>query len=131
MTYEFRMLAWSVILGIVQLMVATHLATKQRGTKWNLSPRDEKVSDLTGVAGRMDRAFKNFMQTFPFFAAAILLVQVSQRLTAFTSIGAQLYFYARVVYVPLYATGIPGVRSAVWALSMVGLLMVLWPMLLF
>jgi uncharacterized MAPEG superfamily protein len=131
MTSEFRMLAWSVLLGIVQLMIATHLATKQYGMKWNLSPRDKKVPELIGLAGRMDRVFKNFMQTFPFFAAAILLVQVSQRLTVFTAIGAQLYFYARIVYIPLYAAGIPGVRSAVWTLSMVGVLMVLWPMLVF
>ena len=42
-----------------------------------------------------------------------------------TALGAQLYFWSRVVYVPLYAAGIPYLRSVVWAVSIVGLLMVL------
>ena len=42
-----------------------------------------------------------------------------------TALGAQLYFWARVAYVPLYAAGIPYLRSLVWAVSVAGILMVL------
>ncbi len=44
---------------------------------------------------------------------------------AMTALGAQLYFWARVAYVPLYAAGIAYVRSLVWAASVAGLLLVL------
>jgi uncharacterized MAPEG superfamily protein len=125
LSIELKMLLYSAILGIVQLLAAAHFSTLQRGVKWNLSPRDQKTPELTGVAGRLDRAFKNFMETFPFFIAAILMVQITQMQSTSSMIGAHLYFWARLVYVPLYAAGIPGVRTLIWLISFVGLIMVL------
>lgn len=125
LSIELKMLFYSAILGIVQLLLAAQLSTAQRGLKWNISARDEVIPELTGVAARVSRAFKNFMETFPFFAAAILMVQITQRHSPSSSIGAVMYFWARVMYVPLYAAGIPGVRTIVWCISFVGLVMVL------
>ena len=122
---ELKMLFYSAILGIIQLLIAASLATSQRGVKWNLSPRDEKQPELTGVAGRMDRAFKNFMETFPFFIAAILIVQITQMQSSASTYGAMIYFWARLVYVPLYAAGIPVVRTVVWSLAFIGIIMVM------
>src|SRR5437762_13649367 len=119
LSIELKMLFYSAILGIIQLLIATQLSTAQRGVKWNLSPRDEKVPELTGVAGRMDRAFKNFMETFPFFIVAILIVQITQLQNSSSSIGAMIYFWARLLYVPLYAAGIIGVRTFVWVISFI------------
>jgi uncharacterized MAPEG superfamily protein len=124
LSIELKMLLYSVCLGLIQLMVATHLSTKQRGMAWNVSPRDEKVPELTGLAGRMDRAFKNFKETFVFFVAVILIVQVTTLANHTSSLGAQIYFWARVIYIPLYAAGIPYVRSLVWLVSLIGLVMV-------
>ena len=42
-----------------------------------------------------------------------------------TLIGAHLYFWARVVYVPLYAAGVPVVRTIVWTIATAGLLLVI------
>lgn len=127
LSIELKMLLYSIILGLVQLMAAAQTATKQKGMAWNLSPRDQDKNgpELTGLAGRLDRAFKNFMQTFPFFVAAILIVQITTLANGVSNTGAQIYFWARVVYLPLYAFGIPGVRTAVWLISMIGLIMVL------
>lgn len=122
---ELKMLFYSAILGIIQLLLATHFATLQRGVKWNLSPRDEKVPELTGAAGRLSRAFKNFMETFPFFIAAIIMVQITQMHSTTTSLGAMIYFWARLIYVPLYALGVPGVRTLVWLISFIGIIMVM------
>ncbi len=121
---ELKMLLWSVILGLVQLLLAAQAATSQNGVSWNLSPRDQK-KELAGVAGRLDRAFKNFMETFPFFLAAVVMVQITTLSNGVTSIGVHLYFWARVVYVPLYALGIPGFRTLVWLISLIGIAMVL------
>lgn len=125
MSVEIRMLVFAALLGIVQLMLGASASTMQRGLKWNLSPRDEKKPPLTGIAGRLDRAFYNFMETFAFFAAAILVVTEMKLTNSTTALGAQTYFYARLVYLPVYALGIPALRTLVWTVSIVGILMVL------
>lgn len=129
MAVELQMLAWSVLLGLVQVMVAAGFVTRQRGMAWNAGARDAVKPPPTGVAGRLGRASNNFLETFPFFAAAVLAVVAADATDARTALGVQLYFWARVVYVPLYAAGIPYLRSVVWAVSIAGLLMVLKPLL--
>ncbi len=125
MAIELQMLAWAVVLGLAQIMVAATLGTQQRGLAWNAGARDGDPKPLTGVAARMDRALKNFLETFGFFAVAVLAVFVTQRTNAHTALGAQLYLWSRVAYVPLYAMGIPYLRTLVWAASMAGLVLVL------
>ena len=126
MTVEIQMLAWSVALGLVQSLLAAALMTHQRGLKWNTGARDGKAAPLSGVAARMERASRNFLETFPFFAAAVLAVVLTQRTSPETTLGAQVHFWARLAYVPLYAAGVPYMRTLVWAASIWGLLQVLW-----
>ncbi len=123
MTVELRMLALSVVLGLVQIVVASHAASLQRGYRWTASPRDGEVEPLRGVAGRLDRALRNFAETFPLFAAAVLAAHVSDAHGALTEWGARLYFWARVAYVPLYAAGIPLIRSLVWNVATIGIVL--------
>ena len=128
MAMELKMLLWSVVLGLVQIALAATLSTGQRGLGWNAGPRDEVAAPLTGAAGRLDRAARNFLETFPFFAAAVLMLTLLHRETSQTALGAQLYFWARVLYIPAYAAGISYLRTAIWAASVVGLVMVLMPL---
>lgn len=125
MTVELAMLAWSVVLGFVYVFVAAMLGTHQRGLKWNASNRDGEPQPLTGFAARAARANKNFLETFAFFAAAVLAVVVAQHTTPQTALGAKIYFWSRLAYLPIYVIGIPYVRTAVWALSFWGILQVL------
>ena len=46
-----------------------------------------------------------------------------------TALGAQCYFWARLAYVPLYAAGVPYLRTVVWGVSLWGLLQLLWALL--
>jgi uncharacterized MAPEG superfamily protein len=124
MSIELKMLGWSVFLGLLYIAVAASLGTQQRGLKWNAGNRDGELKSLTGVAARADRASRNFLETFPFFAAAVLVVVLQGKNTAHTAMGAELYFWARVVYLPVYMIGIPYLRTLVWAVSIFGLLMV-------
>ena len=123
MTVELKMLTLSVVLGIVQIVAASHAASLQRGYRWTASSRDEKVPPLQGVAGRLDRALRNFSETFPLFAAVVLAAHVTDTHNALTALGAQLYFWARLAYALLYAAGVPVVRSLVWNVATVGILL--------
>jgi uncharacterized MAPEG superfamily protein len=124
-TVEIKFLALSVFLGLGYVFVAAGLATQQRGLQWNASNRDGEPKVLTGVAARAGRANRNFLETFGFFAAAVLAVVFTHRDTAHTALGAQIYFWARLVYLPIYLIGIPYLRTLVWALSLWGLLQLL------
>lgn len=125
MSVELQMLTWSILLGIFQILLATALVTKQRGVKWNISSRSQVLPPPTGAAGRLSRAAENFKETFPFFVAAVLILQILSRNSAVTAIGAQLYFYARLLYVPIYAFDITHVRTLVWSVATFGILIVL------
>ena len=87
-------------------------------------PRDVSPP-LTGIPARLDRARANFLETFPLFIAVVFAAQLLQRHDAMTILGAQLYFWARVVYVPVYAAGIPYLRTLIWTASIVGIVLLL------
>ncbi len=124
MAFELQMVAVAVLIGIVNLLWAAGAAQPQRGLKWNVGPRDQAL-ELTGMAGRLERAFANFRETFPFFAALVVIDYLGGRLGEITTQGALIYVIARAVYIPLYAFGVPYLRSLAWAASMVGILMLL------
>lgn len=124
MAFELQMVAVAVLIGIVNLLWAAAAAQPQRGLKWNVGPRDQAL-ELTGMAGRLERAFANFRETFPFFVALVLIDYLGGRLGEITTQGALLYVAARAVYVPLYAFGVPYVRSLAWLASLIGILMLL------
>jgi len=125
MTLELTLLALSVGLGLVHIVAASHSASLQRGYRWTASARDEPVEPLRGVAGRLDRASRNFLETFPLFAAVVLAANAVGRHDALTEWGAELYFWGRVAFLPLYAFGVPLVRSLAWSIAAVGILLLL------
>ncbi len=124
MTTELTLLAWSIVLGLVHAVATGQLGVTQFGMAYGLGPRDEK-KQLTGIPARVERAFANYMQTFPFFAAAVLVAHVAGRHSGMTVIGAHLYFWARLAYVPLYATGIPIARTLAFLVAMLGITLIL------
>jgi uncharacterized MAPEG superfamily protein len=124
MTTELLMLALSVVLGFVHIMAAVIARTHQYGRAWNVSARDEVMPPLQTIAGRLSRAQSNFMETFPLFAALVLMADAANHHGALTVWGAQIYFYARVLYLPIYAAGIPIVRTVVWTVASLGMIMV-------
>ena len=130
MSVELRMLTLSVVLGVVQIVAASHAASLQRGYRWTASPRDEQADPLRGVAGRLDRALRNFGETFPLFVAVVLVAHVTDTHDALTEWGARLYFWARVAYVPLYAAGVLLVRSLVWNVATIGIVLIVIALLL-
>ena len=125
MSPELTLLALSVVLGFVHIVLASHAASSQYGYRWNASARDEPMPPLKAVVGRLQRASHNFLETFPFFAAAVLMVHALGRESSLTWWGANLYFWSRVAYLPLYATGVFLARSLVWNVATLGIFLLL------
>src|SRR6266481_5837775 len=111
MTTELYFLVASIILGLIHLIVDSHLISFQLGYRWTATNREQPVPPLRGVANRVDQAYTNFMETFPFFAAVVLAAHLAGRHDALTLWGAQLYFWGRVGYVLAAAAGFGLVRS--------------------
>jgi uncharacterized MAPEG superfamily protein len=131
MSPEFAMLAASCAFCLVHIVIASHAASHRRGYRWTASARDWDVPPLKSDAGRLERALRNFLETFPVFVAAVLLVRLLGREGVLSKWGAVLYRSARVVYLPLYLAGIPVVRSLVRNVAFVGIVLLLiaavWP----
>lgn len=125
MTTELTMLALSILLGLLQIAMAAQASTFQRGADWNVGPRDEPLPPLAGIAGRLDRALRNFLETFPLFAAAVLIAAVAGRHNWMTEWGAILYLAGRIAYVPLYAFGVRIVRTLAWSIATLGIVLIL------
>ncbi|SDV48068.1 MAPEG family protein [Chitinasiproducens palmae] len=125
LTFELQCLAWTLVLALVQIMAAAQARTAQYGLKWNAGARDEAPAPLKPLPARLARAQSNLFETLPLFAAAVLIVAVADRYSGLSHWGALLYLVARIVYVPLYAFGVPYVRSLVWLVSLLALVMVI------
>lgn len=127
---EMQVLFYAIALGLVQLLLATMLSVAGRGLPWGVGARDEGWPPIGPFGARLERAWKNFIETFPLFAACVLLAHGLDKHSANSALGAQIYLWARVLYVPAYVFAIPFARTLIWTASMVGIVMVLgviWP----
>ena len=125
MSTEFTMLALAAALGLFQLLIAARTGNGQRGLKWNVSARDEPAPSVGPVAARLERAARNFMETFAFFAVAVILLGLLGRHNWATVWGSEIYLAARIVYLPLYGFGVPVLRTLVWLVATLGIVLLL------
>ncbi|MGF6772380.1 putative MAPEG superfamily protein [Paraburkholderia sp. GAS199] len=129
MTIELTLLAWTLVLALIQVLLPALFRNRETGLGYNAGPRDESGPPVGKVTGRLQRAQRNLFETLPVFAAAILISHVADRDNVLTLWGAWLYVLARVVYVPIYAAGIPYLRSLVWVVSLCGIVLILVPII--
>jgi len=129
MPIELRIAALGALLLFVHIFAAIRAKTAQYGRAWNTSARDEPLPPPNPMVGRLTRAQANFAETFPIAVVALLGVVLAERTNQWTALGGWIWLGARLVYLPLYAAGIPVVRTLVYAVSMVGIGMIIWPLL--
>ena len=120
---EIKLLVWSAALAFVQVIIAVLGALLQVGLP-TLAGNRENMPAITGWAGRADRAHRNMVYNLLLFAILVLVAQVTNKLDATTALGAELFFWARLAYAVIYLVGIPWLRTAAWAVSVVGLAMI-------
>lgn len=129
MPIELRILALGALLLFVHIFTATRFKTAQYGRTWNVSARNDAMPAPSLLTGRTMRAQANFEETFPIAIIALLGVVLAHRTSPTTALGGWIWLGARAIYLPVYAAGIPVIRTILFTISMVGLVIVLWPLL--
>ena len=125
MSTELFVLGLSVVLLFVHISLQGMLATRERGSTWNAGPRDGEAPPLGPLAGRAERASVNYRETWPALIALALGLAVTGQTGGIGAAGAVLWLAARLVYIPLYLFGVPYLRSLVWVVSALGLVLML------
>lgn len=125
MSPEFILVAFTLVLAIIQIGAAGMARTAELGAKWNAGPRDGENPPQGKLSGRLIRAQANLFETLPIFIGAVVIASIEGKFGVLTFWGTHLYFLARVIYVPLYAFGVPYIRSLVWLVGLAGLLMII------
>ena len=120
---ELVWLLWAVALTFAQMLIAVLGATAQVGLP-TLAGNREGLAPCTGWAGRAARAHHNMLENLVLFAALVLIAVVSGKTNSTTLLGAQLFFWARLAYALVYVAGIPWLRTLVWVVSVVGLILI-------
>ena len=120
---ELLLLGLAIVVGLMQFLWATVAARGQQGLEYGRGPQDAP-SPLTGGAARLDRAYRNFLETFPLHAAAVVVACLTDKLGGLTLWGSALYLAGRAVYPAAYLAAIPWTRTIVWFVAFGGTLMV-------
>jgi len=120
---ELMWLLWAVALTFAQMLVAVSGATLQVGLPRLVGNR-EGLAPCTGWAGRAQRAHHNMLESLVLFAALVLIAAATNKTNATTLLGAQLFFWARLAYAFVYIAGIPWLRTVVWTVSVIGLILI-------
>jgi uncharacterized MAPEG superfamily protein len=120
---ELVWLLWAVALTFAQMLIAVSGATLQVGLP-ALAGNREGLAECKGWAGRAARAHRNMLENLVLFAALVLIAVVAGKTNSTTLLGAQLFFWARLVHAGVYLAGIPWLRTLVWTVSVVGLILI-------
>ncbi|QEX14815.1 membrane protein [Hypericibacter terrae] len=123
MTTELTLLVCAIALAFIQMLVAVAGHTLQVGVP-ALAGNREGIAAPTGWAGRARRAHLNMIENLLLFAGLVLVAHAAGISTSMTVLGAQLFLWARLAYAIIYVVGIPWLRTAAWAVSVVGLILI-------
>lgn len=89
----------------------------------------DRLPDATAFAGRADRTARNTLENFILFTALALTAHVAGINDPRVLLGAQVFFWSRLVFIPVYYIGIPYLRTGIWLVSIAGLAMMVLSML--
>jgi uncharacterized MAPEG superfamily protein len=123
MPQELEVLLHATTLTFLLLAVQGVMTPIFHGFKWGLGPRDE-VREPTVLQGRANRIVANQIEAMVLFVPLILMVHVTEASSGITVTGAWIFLIGRMLFAIVYFLGIPVLRSLVWAVGVVGLIMI-------
>jgi uncharacterized MAPEG superfamily protein len=132
MPIELRYLTYAVILYFVMILAQSITSgLSGRTPKELLGARDDlPASGYSPAHARAKRAQANMTEGMMMFAPAVIVAYLTDNLSSTTALGAMLFFWGRAAFAPLYWFGVPMVRTIAWFVSIAGILMILWEILL-
>ena len=122
LSLELKLLVWSVALAFAQCLVAVVGALLQVGLP-TLAGNREPTPEISGWAGRAQRAHYNMLESLVLFAILVLTARAAGVSNSTTLLGAQLFFWGRVAHAIFYIAGIAWLRTAAWGVSVLGLIL--------
>lgn len=81
----------------------------------------DHLPEPTAFAGRADRTARNTLEAMVLFTAVAFVVHASGTTNPLALTGAEVFFWARLAYIPVYYLGIPFLRTTVWTVGIGGL----------
>lgn len=118
MTVELLAALIVITLGIVQVMWQAGEFRRVHGVPYANTAQDVPSTQTDSVLlGRLTRALRNLHETLPFFLGVVLILAAMDHSTTATRIAALVFAAARILYLPLYAMGVPYLRGLVWMIS--------------
>ncbi len=123
MTVELLAALIVIALGIVQVILQAGEFRRVHGVPYANTAQDTPSSIPDSILlGRLTRALRNLHETLPFFLGAVIILALMDYSTSATRIAALVFAGARILYLPLYMSGIPYLRGLVWMVSFVALI---------
>ncbi len=116
MPVELKVLGYAALLQFVQYIVMAVPVSLQLGVAYTGGNRDDQ-KQATGVPGRLKRALENHFEGLVLFTIAVLVVVLGETSNQLTETCAWAYLWARILYVPAYASGVFLVRSLIWSVG--------------
>jgi uncharacterized MAPEG superfamily protein len=123
MTIELTMLVYSVALLVVLIAIQAGAGVLAQGLETMAGSRDH-VGEPKPFQARAGRVVDNHREGLLIFAPLVVVAAIAGVSTGLTALGAQLFFYSRIVHAGLYLAGVPWIRPAAWATGMAGCIMI-------
>ena len=123
MTKTLMIVAELVVINWALIVAASLIkskAWKPSGLMAAMGNREEAV-ECSGFPAWTERAAKNMLENMVLFSALALVASVGGVADPHVELGARIFFWARLVYIPIYMAGIPVARTAIWAISVIGM----------
>jgi uncharacterized MAPEG superfamily protein len=125
LSVEMAYLALSVLLLLVIVSVQSFSLKAEVGNTYTVGARDTGVA-VGVLAGRAERALRNFLETFAGFAALAVALEITGRADWWSGLGAAFYFWGRAAHLPLYLAGVAWLRTFAWNIATLGIAIMLW-----
>lgn len=117
MTPELMALSLAALLQVLQFCAYSITSIRQVGVRKAAGPRDRHI-ELTGTAGRLQRAMNNHFEGLILFTIAVVVVTYTDQSSGLTMLCAFAYLGARILYVPAYVFGLAPWRSLIWFIGL-------------
>jgi uncharacterized MAPEG superfamily protein len=129
MSLELTYLTWSVVIVLGYLVVQVLEQIARNGLVVALTYQTDKEKPVGVLMQRFNASFSNFLVSYPAFISLVVIIALTNSSSDLTALGAAIWFWARIAHIPAYVSGLPVIRTLVWAISIAGLVMMLYPLL--